>query len=258
MIKYLFYIFIFFINFYNSFTIQTYAKNQLFIQEDHFNKWLLTKNYNQIWLTSTQQNDYFTIKLSPYNYSLKITASLKNVPHHLSIIELDVGDFICELKQVNNNNYEVILEPINVVQFIDALKQQKTLQLIVDDKNYTISLTGINEAMDEMENFAKDHYIILPPPFSSKLDEFTTMDIPSIIPSYLYPLFRQQAALSKKCKKEKKNKEACQNQRATLLNLLKQNNICEKETNQFTLSYGKSIPPTYQWVNCNSSLEDNN
>lgn len=247
---------------YNSFITTTNAndpKNPLFIQEDHYENWLLTKNYNKVWITSIKQNNDFTITLYPYDYSLRISVMFNKPQINQSIIELDVGEFTCELKQGIHNTYNVVLEPINTVQFINALKQQKSLTLILDEqKNYNFPLTGINKTMDDMERFAQDHYIILPPPFSSKLDEFTTMDIPTVVPSDLYPLFRQQASLSKQCKEETANQEICQKKYQTLLNLLKQNDICQKEKDQLSLSYNKSTAKSYQWINCSSSQDDDN
>lgn len=258
MLKKFLYIFIFLMIICNNFIAKTNAKDPFFIQEDHYENWSLTKNYTRTWLTYTGQNNDLAIKLHPYSYSLRISITLNKLRSNQPVIELDVGDFTCELKKEETGTYKTVLEPISTVQFINNLKQQKIFTLIVDEqKNYTIPLAGINKAINEMENFAKDHYIILPPPFSSKIDEFTTMDIPNIVPPDLYPLFRQQAALARKCKEEKNNRETCEKEYSTVLGLLKQNNICQKEKNQFMLSYNKSSPKSYQWISCNASQKYN-
>lgn len=255
MIKRYLYLFIFITLFCNGFITNSHAKDPFFIQQDSYDHWALTKTYNQIWLSNIKETNDFTIKIQPYDYSLRIDVFLKNIKNNPASIELDIGNFTCELKQEKDHIYKTVLEPINIVQFINELKKQQSFTLTINDQiNYNVSLKGINKALDEMESFAQNHYIILPQPFSAKIDEFSTMNIPNIIPSSLYPLFRQQASLNQHCKSEKNDqKEKCLKEYQTILHLLKLNNICKQEKQQSSLSYQRPATQSIQWVNCSSN-----
>lgn len=103
-----------------------------------------------------------------------------------------------------------------------------------------------------MENFAKDHYILLPQPFSSKTDMVSTMPIPNIIPANLYPIFRQQAYLNNTCIQSQDNtskKDACSRYKV-VMHLLKEVGFCKQEQVQLAQSYTSHKIVSYKWVKC--------
>lgn len=235
-------------------------KDPLFIKQDKYDSWLLSEYYNAVSLTSAKGDIPVTVELKPYSYSLSILVHLdpkqKEFP---STIELDVGDFTTELKRVDKTNtYNTRLEPMPALTLINSLKENKNIILYTNnnDQNINIPLNGINKAMDSMENFAKDHYIPLPQPFSLKIDIYANMPISNIIPYDLYPVIRQQSYFHDICneKDTKKNKdqnkqEACK-QDKILTNILKQKGFCKKENIQLPQSFMQTSKISYQWIEC--------
>ncbi|MDI2112736.1 hypothetical protein [Commensalibacter nepenthis] len=231
----------------------------LFIKQDKYDSWILSEYYNSVSLNNVTQTSPVTVEFKPYGYSLSINITLdqkeKDFP---ATIEFDVGDFTTELKRINQSNgYSTTLDPMPSLTLINSLKENKMIVLYLsNDKTVNIPLNGINNAMNTMENFAKDHYIPLPQPFSSKIDVYATMSIPSIIPFDLYPIFRQQSYFHDICKEKDKKKNKDQNKQEAckkdeiLTNILKEKGLCSKENVQLPQSFMQNSNVSYEWMEC--------
>ncbi|EHD13387.1 hypothetical protein CIN_15790 [Commensalibacter intestini A911] len=242
-----------------SLTAHAKDNDPLFIKQDKYDSWLLSEYYNTVSLTSIKGSSPVTIELKPYGYSLIINVIFDNTQKQLpQTIELDVGDFTTEITRVKQSQtYTTTLEPMPALTIINSLKDNKNITLYTNnDKTINIPLNGIKKAMETIENFAKDHYITLPQPFSQKLDIYTTISIPDTIPFDLYPLYRQQSYFHDICNKQDKDKKKDQNQQnackqeENLINLMKQNGICRTESTQLAQSFMQTTKVSYNWVVC--------
>lgn len=239
---------------------QAKDNDPLFIKQDKYDSWLLSEYYNAVTLTSDKGASPITVEFKPYGYSLIINVTIDQKQNKFpATIEFDVGDFTIELKRVNQtNNYNTTLEPMPALTLINSLKENKNIILYTNNNDQTVNipLSGINKAMDVMDGFAKDHYIPLPQPFSSKIDIYATMSIPDLIPFDLYPVVRQQSYFYDICneKDEKKNKgqdkqEACK-QNKLLVDILNKKGFCTKENIQLPQSFMQTSKVSYEWVEC--------
>lgn len=104
---------------------QTKAEDIFFIQQDKFDSWLLSKTYNDVWITNVKKDSPVSIEIRPYGYSLTVIATLDQSNKLNATLALDVGDFTAELTRINNSSsYKVIFNSINSLQFIDAIKKK--------------------------------------------------------------------------------------------------------------------------------------
>lgn len=225
----------------------------LFIKQDKYDSWLLSEYYNAVSLTSIKDKSPATVELKPYGYSLIVNVTFDNTQKTFpATIELDTGDFTTELKRVDQSDtYSITLEPMSALTLINSLKNNKNIILYtINDQTINISLTGINKAMDTMENFAKNHYIPLPQPFSVKIDTYASMPIPNIIPFDLYPIYRQQNYFHDICNtQDQKKQEACKQEQA-LINIMKQKGYCTIENTQLAQSFMQTSKVFYSWIQC--------
>ncbi|MDI2091200.1 hypothetical protein [Commensalibacter oyaizuii] len=244
-----------------SMTSYAYAKDSFFIKQDKYDSWVLSEFYNNVSLASVKGSSPLTIEIKPYQYSSTINISYEKLPTKFNpTLELDVGDFNCELTRVGQTNtYTTTLEPMDSLLFFNALKDQKDLIIYAgDDTTIKISLNGMDKAIEAMEEFAKNHYITLPRPFSAKIDVYSTMQIPNIVPSNIYPIFRQQAYFRDICDQEKEpakrnqeQKDACVKTQ-TLTELLKTQGLCQTRQVILPQSYLQTATVSYQWKQCPS------
>lgn len=242
-----------------SLTAHAKDNDPLFIKQDKYDTWLLSEYYNTVSLTNIKGSSPVTIELKPYGYSLTINVTFDDTQKQLpQTIELDVGDFTTEITRVKQTQtYTITLEPMPTLTLINSLKENKNITLYTNnDKTINISLNGITKAMDTLESFAKDHYITLPQPFSQKLDLYSTMSIPNVIPFDLYPLYRQQNYFHDICNEQDKKKsndqseqKACK-QEQTLINIMKQQGYCTKENIQLAQSFMQTSKVSYDWIQC--------
>lgn len=244
-----------------SLTAHAKDNDPMFIKQDKYDSWLLSEYYNAVSLINVKDSSPISVEFKPYGYSLIVNVVLNDSQKQFpTTLEFDVGDFTTELKRVEQSKtYTTTLEPLPTLTLINSLKENKNIILYTNnDQTVNIPLNGLNKAMDTMENFAKNHYIILPQPFSTKIDTYANMAIPDLIPFDLYPVVRQQSYFHDICNEQdqdkKKNQdpnkqEACK-QEQTLMNIMKQNGFCKKENVQLPQSFMQTSKVSYEWIEC--------
>lgn len=242
-----------------SLTAHAKDNDPMFIKQDKYDSWLLSEYYNAVSLINVKDSSPITVEFKPYGYSLIVNVVLNDSQKQFpTTVEFDVGDFTTELQKVEKSKtYTVTLNPMSTVTLINSLKQNKIITIYTNnDQTVSIPLNGFNKAIDATETFAKDHYLTLPQPFSSKIDTYATMSIPDLIPFDLYPIVRQQSYFHDICNEQDKKKnqdqnkqEACK-QEQTLMNIMKQQGFCKKENIQLPQSFMQTSQVSYEWIEC--------
>ncbi|MGL4686017.1 MAG: hypothetical protein ACRCVY_04585 [Commensalibacter sp.] len=232
------------------------ANDIFFIDQQNYGAWILSRSYNKVAINNTEQSSPLLFQIQPYRYLMTVKVTLpKTTQNPPAILEMDIGSFMRNLdRQDNSMTYMINLENSDSEEFINALKNEKAITISIDDDHtIDIATTNIDKAIDAMVEFAKDHYILMPYPFSMRLDEFASMPIPDAIPAHLYPVFRLQAAYDEACHNPKdKNKpdmEACK-QYENVIKLINKAGYCRKEQSIPPQIIGQTTSVSYTWEAC--------
>ncbi|CAK7193044.1 hypothetical protein COMNV_01256 [Commensalibacter sp. Nvir] len=254
MNRFLLFFIIFLMSITNAFSISKKEENDIFfIKKEPLGSWDLYEYYNKIILNLNKTNLPFSLTIKPNQYSLILQVNFHQFLYQNEpFLELNIGDFNHQLIQTKDKLiYQTTLEALDSLDFFKEIKKNNTVMVFFDDnKKLSISIDDINHTLLSLENFAKDHYILLPPPFSPKLDYYSTMPIPDIFTTALFPIYRQYAYTFDQCTQKKHNTDDC-NKNNLLRKLIETQHICLKQNITLAQSFLQKDTVSDQWVKCN-------